>query len=349
MKERLRSIRWWVWLVLLLLVAILLRSLPLGEIWAILASISPLALAGLVVFNALAMVLFSSRWWLALRAQGHRLGYLAVFRYRIVAFAISYFTPGTQFGGEPLQVYTVSRRHAVPAAPALASVTLDKLFELLANFTFLVAGVMVILQKQLWIDLPPAQGAVWAAGLLALPLVYLILLWSGRSPLPWLIERIIARMPAKLKSRLNARVIVGVVKTAEMQINVLFHQKPVAILWMVGASIVIWLSSLAEYWLALRMLGAHLDVWQTIAALTVSRLAFLTPLPGGLGALEAGQILALQAMGFDPAIGAAISLWIRLRDTTLGLVGLWWGAGLIPRPFGRLKQSVHPLPSQVGD
>lgn len=344
-----RLLRWLFWLALPLLLVILLSILPLGEVWAVLASISPLALASLVVFNALVMVLFSSRWWLALRAQGQRLSYLAIFRYRMAAFAISYFTPGTQFGGEPLQVYTVSSRHAVPAAPALASVTLDKLFELLANFTFLVIGVVVILRKQLFSDLASGQGGVWAVSLLALPLAYLILLWSGRSPLPWLIERIAARLPSKVSSRLNARMILDVVQTAEAQIYDLFHQKPVAILWMVGASMLIWLASLAEYWLALRMLGAHLDLWQAVAALTVSRLAFLTPLPGGLGALEAGQILALQAMGFDPAMGVAISLWIRVRDTALGLLGLWWGAGLIPKPSGWFKPSAHPLPTRVGD
>lgn len=347
--KRLRSLRWLIWLALPLLLAILLRSIPLAEIWLVLASISPLALAGLIAFNAFVMVLFSSRWWLALRAQDYRLGYLTVFRYRMAAFAISYFTPGTQFGGEPLQVYSVSSRHAVPAAPAVASVTLDKLFELLANFTFLVIGVAVILQKQLIVSLPSGQGVVWAAGLLALPLAYLALLWSGRSPLPWLIERISARLPNKIKTRLNVQLIVDVAKTAEAQIHALFHQKPVTVLWMVAASVLIWLSSLAEYWLALRVLGVHLDLWQTVAALTVSRLAFMTPLPGGLGALEAGQILALGAMGFNPAIGIAISLWIRVRDTALGLIGLWWGAGLIHKPSGWSRQPVHPLPSQAGD
>ena len=49
--------------------------------------------------------------------------------------------------------------------------TLDKLFELLANFTFLVIGVVVILRQRLFTSLPADQGSLWAAGLLALPLV----------------------------------------------------------------------------------------------------------------------------------------------------------------------------------
>jgi hypothetical protein len=72
-------------------------------------------------------------------------------------------------------------------------------------------------------------------------------------------------------------------------------------------------------------------------------------LPGGLGALEAGQMLALQSMGFNPAIGLAMSLWIRVRDTALGLIGVWWGAGLINKPVAEMYQSVQPLPAQAGD
>ena len=37
------------------------------------------------------------------------------------------------FGGEPLQAYLIHRRQRVPGATALASVTLDKMLELLAN------------------------------------------------------------------------------------------------------------------------------------------------------------------------------------------------------------------------
>jgi glycosyltransferase 2 family protein len=347
--KRLRSLHWLIWLALPLLLVWLLRSIPFNEIRAVLVTISPLGLTGLIAFNGFAMVFFSSRWWLALRAQGHRLSYWSIFRYRMAAFAISYFTPGTQFGGEPLQVYTVSSRHTVPSAAAVASVTLDKLFELLANFTFLVVGILVILRKQLFVSLSPGAGTMGAAGLLVLPLAYLILLWCGHSPFSRLISRASKRLPDTVKVRLKIQAILDVTRSAEEQIHSLFRQKPATVVWVVGASALIWLLSLAEYWLALRVLGAQLDLWQVVAALTVSRLAFLTPMPGGLGALEAGQMLALGSMGFNPAIGLAISLWIRVRDTSLGLIGLWWGAALIQKTSSRSHQSIHPLPSQAGD
>jgi uncharacterized membrane protein YbhN (UPF0104 family) len=82
----------------------------------------------------------------------------------------------------------------------------------------------------------------------------------------------------------------------------------------------------AERWLMLRFLGVELDPAQTIAVVTASRLAFLLPLPAALGALEASQILALEALGLDAATGAALALIIRLRDTLFGGLGLLLGA-----------------------
>ena len=83
---------------------------------------------------------------------------------------------------------------------------------------------------------------------------------------------------------------------------------------------------LGEYMLSLRFLGARVDPLQAVIALTAARLAFLTPLPGGLGALEASQVLALGALGFSPALGISVSLLIRGRDIAFGLIGLWGGA-----------------------
>ena len=80
-----------------------------------------------------------------------------------------------------------------------------------------------------------------------------------------------------------------------------------------------------EFYSMAVFLGVPLTFFQLIALLTAARLAFLLPLPGGLGTLEASQVWALSLMGFSPAAGIGLSLLIRLRDVLLGLLGLWWG------------------------
>jgi uncharacterized membrane protein YbhN (UPF0104 family) len=78
----------------------------------------------------------------------------------------------------------------------------------------------------------------------------------------------------------------------------------------------------SEFFLITSFLGIHLSSWQTIAAWTAGWLAFLVPLPGGLGALEASQVFALGAFGISAASAISVTLLIRARDLLIGSLGL---------------------------
>jgi uncharacterized membrane protein YbhN (UPF0104 family) len=69
-------------------------------------------------------------------------------------------------------------------------------------------------------------------------------------------------------------------------------------------------------------LKVDLSFEQNLAGLTAVMLAFLLPLPGGLGALEASQVYAMTSMGYAPAIGISLSLIMRARDILNGGIGL---------------------------
>jgi uncharacterized protein (TIRG00374 family) len=325
------------WLAVPLVLWFSLRQAPLAEILQNLSRLGPPQLALLLTFNLMVMLVFSSRWWLILRAQGHRLPYLSLVGYRTAAFSISYFTPGTQFGGEPLQVHLLERRHNLPGSTALAAVTLDKLFELSSNFAFLMIGVILTLQVGLIAWVSPQIAFLCSGGLLLFPLAYLLALWSGRYPISWLI----AKIPANLLEKPRIHRAPTLVASVESQVSRLLKSEPQTLLAILLTSALIWLLSLAEYWLALYLLGARLNLFQIISGMTAARLAFLTPIPGGLGALEASQTMSMQAMGFSPALGISISLWIRVRDVALGLLGVWWGATLARR------QKIRTLPYQA--
>lgn len=321
------------WVLLPVLFWLALSNAPLQETWSLLAGLDLWQIAALVVANLAIVLLFSGRWWLILRGLGYRTPYFSLVVYRLGAFGISYFTPGAQFGGEPLQVYLLQDRQQVPGPAALAAVTLDKLFELLVNFSFLaVALLLAILGNPSAILTHPAVALPFGIGL-ALPLVYLLALGVGRFPLSWLM----ARLPqGRWIRRLNP-----VVVSTERLISTFFRRKPAAVVAVLLLSGVIWGLMLFEYWLMLYFLGASLNGVQLLTVLAAARLAFLTPLPGGLGALEASQALAMQALGLPPALGLSASLLIRARDVSLGLLGLAW-SGLLLR--GRKAPDGLPVP-----
>ena len=116
------------------------QQVPFELVWSALRQLNAIQIAIWLLVNIGLVILITGRWWLILRTLGYQLPYLALIRYRLASFAISYFTPGPQFGGEPIQVLALQQRHGIPGTTGTASVGLDKLFELIANFSFLVFG-----------------------------------------------------------------------------------------------------------------------------------------------------------------------------------------------------------------
>jgi uncharacterized membrane protein YbhN (UPF0104 family) len=80
-----------------------------------------------------------------------------------------------------------------------------------------------------------------------------------------------------------------------------------------------------EFGLMMQYLGIQFNLVQILIALTAARIAFLLPVPAGLGTLEAGQVMAMGLIGVSPAIGISLSLLIRARDILFGVAGLWLG------------------------
>ena len=86
------------------------------------------------------------------------------------------------------------------------------------------------------------------------------------------------------------------------------------------------IGTVIEYFFILSFLNIHLFFSQTIAAWTAGWLAFLVPLPGGLGALEASQVFALGAFGISAASAISVTLLIRARDILIGGLGILFAA-----------------------
>lgn len=316
-----RPLRLALWLLALLALAWVLRAVPLREIVAVLRGLAWWQIGILALVNCLIILLLSGRWWVALRALGCRVAYLAVAGYRTAAFAVTYFTPGPQFGGEPVQVALVKKRHEVTTATATAAVVIDKTLELLINFSFLFLGVLVVMR----LGLPWPLGRVTLVGLslalLFLPAGYLLALMLGSRPLTTLL----AVRPSASRS-LRYRRLYELVQATETQVGDFCRYRPASLSLALFISLAAWSAMVVEYWLAARFLGLKWTLPEAIAALTAARFAYLLPLPGGLGALEASQAFAAAALGDDPAAGAALALLIRGRDVITALVGLWLGS-----------------------
>jgi len=316
------------WLVALLLLAWVLPAVSLADTWAAIQQLRWHQVLLLVVINVLILALLNSRWWIILRGHGQRISFFSLLGYRLATFGVSYFTPGPHMGGEPLQVLLVEKEHGTPRATAIAALSLDKSLELLVNFAFLLAGVIIIFKQRTMGGAVPIEAIWFAAVLLILPSAYLLAVWAGRAPLAWLTATAIrlpfwSRFPSWHARLQQAQL---TVHASEKQTTRFCRRAPLALVLAFLVSIIGWLLMIGEFWLMVSFLGTPLTLLQLITALTAARIAILLLLPGGLGVLEASQALAFGAMGLSPAIGISASLLIRLRDVIVGAAGLWWGS-----------------------
>jgi uncharacterized protein (TIRG00374 family) len=321
------------WILGLGLLAWIINTIPLDETWTALRQLRGWQIGLLVLANLLVLLTLNGRWWLLLRGLGCTLPYLTLTGHRLAAFGVSYFTPGPQFGGEPVQVILVEREHGVPRSAALTAVSLDKTLELTVNFAFLLAGVFVVLQAGVLGDGTVGETAtstLLSAGvfvlslLLGFPLFFLAATWWGWRPLTRLWhwgQRLPLRRWRSIYDRAGQLIL-----TSEDQATRFCRERPFTLGLALIISIISWLVMVAEYWLMLSFLGGTVTAVQVMILLTAARIAFLLPAPGGLGTLEASQLLAFAAVGLNPAIAVSISLLIRARDILLGVVGLWWGS-----------------------
>lgn len=310
------------WALAALLIAWAVRTVPLDDLLDVLGELHIRQIGLLLLANGAVFVSLALRWWIILRAQGQRVPLLRLAAYRWAGFGVSYFSPGPHVGGEPVQAYLLAKRGGVPGAIATASVALDRLVDLTVNAAVVVTAAVIVLRGQVFGGTSDDAALAIALVVLAVPAGLLFALVLGRRPFGWLIERI----PERFRQSERAQKVWSLVDTSESEMVRFWREQPAAVAGMLLASALTWALLLAELWLALHVLGVDVTVLQFTAVLIALRAAFLAPSPGGLGALEAGQVLAFRAMGLDPAAGLSLSLLIRARDVLVGGLGLWWGS-----------------------
>lgn len=312
-----------------------IRNISWVETWAVLRQLRWQQLGWLLVLNGSVLFLVALRWWVLLVAGGVTIGYWRVFGYRMAVFAMSYVTPGPQFGGEVLQLYLPTTRARIPAPLALAALTGDKLIELLTNFLFLVVGTLIVLEQEILPNLIGGNTLVLNLGLLLLPGVALALLIGGQRPFSGTVQRLtnginqrarqmVRRMPL-LRKLPSLQAVISSLRLGEEQASALFRQQPGAVSMALVGSLFSWVLMVLEFWTVAGYLGMSLSLTGAIAVMVLLRVAYLLPSPAGLGTVDATLVLAFTALGQSAESALAFALLMRTRDLTQALVGLWLG------------------------
>ena len=311
-----------IWLLAPLVVWWSIKDISLSAISENFRLIGLQAIFLMIGINVLIFILISLRWWMILRAQGTQVSLISVTGYRLAGFGVTYFTPGPQFGGEPLQVYLLKEREGIPISPAATSVTIDKLLELLANFSFLLVGVSVLVFSGILNTGNRSELILFPVLLLAIPIIYLLGLRFGHLP----VSSSLGKFEKYFSRSTRYERGIETVRHTESMVSEFCRHNVKVLLAGAVLSVGIWALMVFEFGLMLSFLGVQFNLVQVLIALTAARIAFLLPIPAGLGTLEAGQVMAMGLIGVNPAIGISLSLLIRARDVLFGGAGLWLGS-----------------------
>ena len=305
-----------VYFILIVLLYFALRNAPLNEIWSTLRQLQLWQIAVLFGLNLFIYALITLRWWIIVRAENKLVPYFPLFLVRVAVFGVSYFTLGPHVGGEPLQVFYLQRKYKFTYMHATASVILDKLLELLANFFLLALGLTAIFQAGI---LSTTGSSSWLSlsGLVILclwPPVHIILIYKQKYPL----SAALRSMPFIKKDSKPVRFVAA----SERLAGTFCRRHLSSLLFAVLISLCAGAGMVGEFALITHFVRIQLPFWQTVSAWMAGWLSLLAPLPGGLGALEASQVFALGLFGISATSAISVTLLMRGRDILIGGIGL---------------------------
>jgi uncharacterized protein (TIRG00374 family) len=310
------------WLTALGLGTWTLAQLPLAEISHSITSLSTPQWAFWLGLNALIILVLGLRWQIFTQALATPVSLLKLLSIRQAGQAVSFITPGPQFGGEPLQVYWLYK-YGLPLRKALLSLGLDRFFELWVNFSVLLLAVLLLLTGIGGDNINNTIGD-WQTALVPL-LIFLGLMLS----LAW----ILIKQPQWINNRLEAIAARWQHNHRLNNINqhwqslgddlrIALRTQKIRFLLAIALSLLGWAGLLGELYLILQFVGIDADLSSFLIILVAMRMALLLPMPGGVGTIEASVLWSFHILNLPASAALGLIALIRVRDAIVLLIGL---------------------------
>jgi len=299
-----RIIRGLIIVAILVALVVFIRSVNWHDTWQAIkaTSIPVLLLAALV--NLLSLVLKGIRWWIFLRPIGVQSLWLAM-RATFAGAGLNNVLIAN--GGEAARVILVARSAHVPSERVLATLALERLFELVGYIVMLALAVT-------FLSLPPALDRTRPLAILALVLVVGLLVYLVRHPdkaeLPTLEgEGLLHRV--KHYGRNFLRTLTGISTGPRFVASLV-------------VSVSVWALQVATYHLTARAAHFPLTLVGTIACLLAVNLGFaIRATPGNVGVFQMMYAVTAVGLGLDKNQATAVAFLIQTQQilpvTLLGL------------------------------
>jgi uncharacterized membrane protein YbhN (UPF0104 family) len=324
------------------LIVFLLRAVGWPSIAANLARIGAGRFLFLVALYSFTQAAFALGWWLVVEPRPPLSRFPRLFAVYLGGDSLNYLAPGG-VAGEPVKAALLGQ--STRGGAALASLTVHKHADLLAQWAFVSAGVLYAVTR---FSMPLAARAASIVGAAGLGGLLLLLTWAMRRGTYGPILRRLARWKP-LGDRLERYHRSAAMIDARIRSFSRTHRERYAAA--VALCFLGWCGGWLETWLLLRFLSSPSASWGT--ALAVESLAMalnnmLLFIPGRVGGAEGVRVAVFVLLGMPPAQGLAYGLVRRGRELLWAIPGLVFlirehALGIVRAGAGDL-----PVPSAEG-
>lgn len=258
-----------------------------------------------------------------------RPGFARLFRVRLAADAISFFTI-RGVTGEPLKIMLLYDQVAAPIATA--AITLERLA--FAIVSLVIAGVVSTIAVRL-LAMPGTWDALFTLLSMVTVIALGILAEIARHRKGDYLGRLVTRLGRLFDRPLeSARIVRFVLEVEDVLLDLLRGDRR-RLIALTILPIVCYLLTAFEVWLVLWVIGEPIGITAALAIDTFARLGSVASaaIPAGIGALEASNAAPVAMLGLGG--GGALALMRRVRAL------LWAGVGLAVYPRVKKPSDAH--------
>lgn len=285
----------------------------------------------------LTFVISVCRWRVVLKSYSISVNFYKIYLWRLAGWTGNYITPSAYIGGEPIRAMFICKETGLEFKPALANVVADSFLNIFTEVILTcLAGLFAILHFSSVLRFE--ESFIIAVILISLAIYFLY----------WRISRgkfIIYPTLKFLKINSWKPKFTAEIKEFEELFIDFFKNKKTALKKGFSLSILMYLSSLAEFWVLAFFMGVNLSFWQIILLKIFIVLGYILPIPAGLGSAEISLAKFFEIFGYGPSIGVAYNLLIRLKDSLLAIFGLivlsTYGIGFLKPAFSLFIKFVQ--------
>lgn len=283
----------------------------------------------IVLLPATAWHLLRTWVWLVAFPDAARPTFTRLFRVRLAADALSFFTV-RGIAGEPLKVFLLYDR--VAPEVSTAAIALERLAFAVVGTA--VAG-LVSLVAITRLAMPGGWDRMFALlGVSAVALLALVGFMARRRS-EYYLEHVVFVLDRLTGKRLERRRVVRFILAVEHVLLDLLRGDRRRLITLLVLPVVCYLVMTAEVWLVFWAIGVPITLTEALTVETFSRLASVGSafVPGNIGTLEASNVAVVNALGL--AGGGSLALARRVRAL------LWAALGLVLYPRVKSQKPVN--------